>query len=89
MQAEILKNRLNQLGWSRYRLTKEYCRAKGEEPDVTLIKKYDGKVKRALEKPDKVSFEVIKHLVIALDGELIMRWNIRQEVIISQEDVRA
>lgn len=89
MQAEILKNRLNQLGWTQYRLTKEYCRAKGEEPDADLIRRYGGKVKRALETPEVVGFEVIRHLVIALDGELILRWNVRQEVIIGQEEIKA
>ena len=88
MRSEILQDRLKQLGWSRYRLTQEYCRIRGEPTDSLSVKRYEGTIKRALQNPNKSSSEVIETLVKALDGEQIVRWNNREEILVGQQEVK-
>ena len=88
MRKEILQDRLQQLGWSRYRLTQEYCRVRGEPTDPSTIKRYEGTIKRALENPNRSSSEVIEFLIKALDGEQVVRWNTREEILTGQKEVR-
>ena len=88
MKRDILQDRLKQMGWSRYRLTQEYCRVRGEPTDPSSIKRYEGTIKRALENPNKSSTEVVESIIKALDGEQVIRWNTREEVLTGQEEVR-
>jgi len=88
MKKEILQDRLEQLGWSRYRLTQEYCRVRGEPTDPSTVKRYEGTIKRALENPNKSSSQVIEALIKALDGEQIVRWNTREEVVVGTQEVK-
>lgn len=88
MKKEILQERLEQLGWSRYRLTQEYCRVRGEPTDPPTVKRYEGTIKRALENPNKSSSQVIEALIKALDGEQIVRWNTREEVVVGTQEVK-
>ena len=88
MRKEILQDRLKQLGWSRYRLTQEYCRVRGEATTAESVKRYEGTVKRALENPNRSSTEVIEALVKALDGEQVIKWNNREEIVTGQDEVR-
>ncbi len=88
MKRDILQDRLKQMGWSRYRLTQEYCRVRGEPTDPSSIKRYEGTIKRALEDPNKSSTEVIELIIKALDGEQLIRWNTREEVLTGQEEVK-
>ncbi len=88
MKRDILQDRLKQMGWSRYKLTQEYCRVRGEPTDPSSIKRYEGTIKRALEDPNKSSTEVIELIIKALDGEQLIRWNTREEVLTGQEEVK-
>lgn len=88
MKPEILQNRFKQLGWTRYRLTQEYCRVKGEPADAATVRRYEGTIKRALEMPGRCSSEVIEAVIKAMDGEQIIRWNQRQEIVTGQEEVK-
>lgn len=88
MKPDILQNRLKQLGWTRYRLTQEYCRIKGEPADADTVKRYEGTIKRALETPERSSSGVIEAVIKAMDGEQVIRWNQRQEIVTGQEEVK-
>lgn len=88
MRKEILDDRLKQLGWSRYRLTQEYCRVRGDATDPSTVKRFESTVKRAVQNPNKSSTEVIESIIKALDGEQVIRWNTREEVLTGQEEVK-
>ena len=52
------------------------------------MKRYEGTIKRALENPNKSSSQVIEALIKALDGEQIVRWNTREEVVVGTQEVK-
>lgn len=88
MRSEILKDRLKELGWSKYRLTQEYCRVRGEATDSTSIKRYESTIRRALENPNKSSSEVIETLIKAMDGQQFIRWQTKEEVVTGYADIK-
>ncbi len=88
MRKEILQERLRQLGWSRYKLTQEYCRVRGEPTDPATVKRFESTIKRALENPDRSTSQIIETLIKALDGEQIVRWNTREQVLTGQQEVK-
>lgn len=88
MRKEILLDRLEQLGWSRYRLTKEYCRVQGIKPDAACHDRFDNTVKEILENPETSSTRLVELIVKALDGEEYIQWNVRETVMIGRYEVK-
>ncbi|MDA0672654.1 MAG: hypothetical protein O3C67_02975 [Cyanobacteria bacterium] len=68
--AEILVQRLQALGWTQYRLTKEVIRLKGEDAPVT---RYNS-IKTTLNNPENSKFENVRDLVKAMGGEIVIRF---------------
>lgn len=77
---EILANRMQQLGYSQYRLTQEICKLRAEDGEVPPVTKYQSSIRQAIADPDNVKHRIVEDLVKALDGEIVVRWNNRQEV---------
>jgi hypothetical protein len=69
--AAILAQRLQALGWTQYRLTKEVIRLKGEDAPVT---RYNSSIKTTLNNPENSKFENVRDLVKAMGGEIVIRF---------------
>lgn len=89
MKKEILEERLKELGWSAYKLAQEVSRLRsqeqGEEKKATS---FVSSVRQALDKPDNSSLKTIETLIKALDGEIIIRWKEKREVVTGEREVK-
>ena len=89
MKKEILDERLKELGWSAYKLAQEVSKLRSqEEEQEKKVTSFVSSVRQALEKPDNSSLKTIETLIKALDGEIIIRWKERKEVVIGEREVR-
>ena len=89
MKKEILDERLKELGWSAYRLAQEVSKLRSqEEEQQKKVTSFVSSVRQALEKPDNSSLKTIETLIKALDGEIIIRWKERKEVVIGEREVK-
>jgi hypothetical protein len=77
---EILKQRMEQLGYSQYRLTKEVCQIRAQDGEVPPVTKYQSSVRQAIDHPEQVKWYIVEDLIKAMDGEIVIRWNNRQDV---------
>jgi hypothetical protein len=88
VDKEILKRRMEVLGLKPWQITKIYSRIRAQRyGDLDDPRRYSNTINKAMENPDKSSIQTIQALVEALDGELVIRWNKREEVLIKQEIV--
>ncbi len=84
MRPEVLKDRLEELEWSTYRLAQEVAKVREElygesfKNPRTLI----SSIERALENPDKSTQKTVEAIVKAMSGTIIVRWA-RQEVVVT------
>lgn len=89
MRPEILTSRLEELGWSSYRLAQEVARVREELYNEsfpnprTLI----STLERALEDPDKSSHKTIECIVKAMNGTVVFRWAKTDIVVTGYEEV--
>ncbi|WP_009629952.1 hypothetical protein [Synechocystis sp. PCC 7509] len=89
MKKEILDERLKELGWSAYKLAQEVSKLRSqEEEQEKKVTSFVSSVRQALEKPDNSSLKTIETLIKALDGEIIIRWKERKEVVIGEREVK-
>lgn len=89
MKKEILEERLKELGWTAYKLAQEVSKLRSqEEKQEKKVTSFVSSVRQALEKPDNSSLKTIETLIKALDGEIIIRWKERQEVVIGEREIR-
>lgn len=84
MMKEVLEKRLDQLGWSQYKLTKEICAIRAmegeEDPKVT---RYQSSIRKAIADPDHVNYYIIEDIVKALGGEIVIRWKTYEEEVVA------
>ncbi len=89
MKKEILDERLKELGWSAYKLAQEVSKLRSqEEEQEKKVTSFVSSVRQALEKPDNSSLKTIETLIKALDGEIIIRWKERKEIVIGEREVK-
>lgn len=89
MRKEILENRLNELGWSAYKLAQMVTLLRSqEEKEEKKVSNFVSLVRNALSKPDNSSLKTIETLVKALDGEIIIRWKQKKEVVTGEREER-
>ncbi len=87
MRKEILVNRLNELGWSAYKLAQMVTLLRSqEEKEEKKVSNFVSLVRNALNKPDNSSLKTIETLVKALDGEIIIRWKQKKEVVTGERE---
>ncbi len=88
MRKEIFGDRLEELGWTAYRLAQEVARLRSEEEGAQKkVTSFVSSVRQALDTPDTSSLKTIETLIKALDGELVIRWKERTEVITGEREV--
>lgn len=89
MRKEILENRLTELGWSPYKLAQEVTKLRSEEEgEEKKVSNFVSLVRNALNKPDNSSLKTIETLIKALDGEIIIRWKQKKEVVTGEREER-
>lgn len=90
MDKRVLKDRLEQLDWTTYKLAQEVGKVRNEvygdtiENPRTLINGLD----KALENPDASSLKTIEAVIRAMGGELVIRWTETETVVTGQREVK-
>lgn len=79
---EVLNERLNELGITKYELSKRIAEKRGgsKVTDVSSL------VSKVFEAPDNRRFGNISEVIEALDGEIIVRWYNIQEKSLAKDD---
>lgn len=89
MKKEILEDRLQELGWSAYKLAQIVSQLRAEEEGKEKkVTSFVSSVRQALNNPDSSSLKTIETLIKALDGELIIRWKQKEEVVTGSREVK-
>ncbi|MBW4598511.1 MAG: RNA-directed DNA polymerase [Calothrix sp. FI2-JRJ7] len=74
IHKEDLEQRLKELGWTQYKLAKQYSENKTNSGDASPATRYHSAIGKALENPAKSKLETIEGIVQALNGELRILW---------------
>ena len=74
ISKEYLEQRLEQLGWTLYRLAKQYSQNKAKDGDASPATRYHSAIGKAMENPARSKLETIEGIVEALGGELRITW---------------
>ena len=69
-----LEQRLEQLGWTLYRLAKQYSENKAKDGDASPATRYHSAIGKAMENPARSKLETIEGILEALGGELKIIW---------------
>lgn len=89
MKKEILEDRLQELGWSPYKLAQLVSQLRSiEEGKEKRVTSFVSSVRQAINNPDSSSLKTIETLIKALDGELIIRWKQKEEVVTGEREVK-
>jgi hypothetical protein len=79
-RKETYQRRLEELGWTEYRLVQEIVRlrqARGEDTKLTSIQ---SSINKALKEPNGRATYINDDIVEALGGETVIRWKTYSEV---------
>ena len=87
MNPKVLQARLDELGWTPYRLAQELDKLRGENKGAA---NYASTVKKVLDNPEMSRAKTLEDLIKVLGGELIIRWEKTktEQVVISHEEVK-
>lgn len=89
MKKEILEDRLQELGWTPYKLAQLVSQLRSvEEGKEKKVTSFVSSVRQALNNPDSSSLKTIETLIKALDGELIIRWKQKKEIVTGEREVK-
>jgi hypothetical protein len=80
MRAELYAKRLEELGWTKYRLAQEVLRIRQQRGETVTFQSIESAVRKALANPDKASAQANDDLVEAMNGEVVIRWQSYKEV---------
>lgn len=83
VNPRVLKDRLQELGLTVMdvaRIVADRRNAREGVQDWTGRRIYST-IQQAINKPDPTSMRILEEIVEALDGELVLRWRVRQQVV--------
>ena len=83
MKEAVLKERLEDLGWTTYRLAKELSTLRGKGSASS----YTSAVTRAIVNPNTASLRTFEELVTLLGGEVLVRWPQTETVVTGYEEI--
>lgn len=83
---EDLEQRLKDLGWTLYKLAKQFSILRAADGDVSPATRYQTAIGKAMENPAKSKLETIEGIIQALNGELTIFWEPEQVVTIQLDD---
>lgn len=75
MKKNILRERLEKLGWTPWELAKRYTIHEGQPPHRDKIRGRFSTIQRALNNPENVSFGIIQTLIALVGGEIQYVWH--------------
>ena len=88
MKKEILDERLKELDWTAYKLAQKFTAVRAEEEGVEKkVSSFVTSVRQALARPERSSLRTIETIIKALDGELVIRWKQKKEVVTGEKEV--
>ncbi len=88
MKKDILEERLKELDWTAYKLAQEFARIREEEEgEEKKVTSFVSSVRQALARPEKSSLKTIETIIKALDGEIVIRWKQKAEVVIGEKEI--
>ncbi len=88
MKKEILDERLKELDWTAYKLAQEFTTVRAKEEGVDKkVASFVTSVRQALARPERSSLRTIETIIKALDGELVIRWKQKKEVVTGEKEV--
>ena len=74
IRKEDLEQRLEDLGWTLYKLAKQFSEMRAVDGEVSPATRYHSAIGKAMENPAKSKLETIEGIVQALNGELTIVW---------------
>lgn len=77
---EVLAKRMQDLGYSNYRIAQLISHLRAEGDEVPPVTRYSSGVNRALSEPRKSKFETLEEIVNVLDGEFYIRWHNPEDI---------
>lgn len=77
---EVLDERFDDLGITKYELTRRVLDLRGKPSEPTEIQRLQSAVTKALNEPDGRRYAAIAELVEAMGGEIVIRWKDYKEV---------
>lgn len=80
MRQQIYQARLEELGWTKYRLAQEVLKIRQERGETITFQSIESAVRKALANPDKASAQANDDLIKAMDGETIIQWQSIQQI---------
>lgn len=86
IRKEDLEQRLKDLGWTLYKLAKQFSEMRTVNGDVSPATRYHTAIGKAMENPAKSKLETIEGIVQALNGELTIAWEPGKVVKIRLDD---
>ena len=88
MKKEILDERLKELNLNAYKLAQKFTAVRSEEEgEEKKVSSFVTSVRQALARPERSSLRTIETIIKALDGELVIRWKEKKEVITGEKEV--
>ena len=85
MDSEVLRQRLDDLGWTPYRLAQELDNLRGENKGAAS---YASTVNKILKNPEASRSKTLEDLIKAMGGELFIRWKKTEQIIVDYEEVK-
>lgn len=79
-RREIYLSRMEQLGWSEYRLCQEIVKLRQARGEETTLQKLQSSINKALKEPEGRATYINDDIVSALGGEFVIRWKQFEEV---------
>jgi hypothetical protein len=90
VDSKILSERFKKLGWTTYKLAREVNRIRvslfGEESKKTgsLVTS----VAKVLDNPNNCSFKNVEAAIRAMGGEVVIRWQNVEEVVVGHDEIK-
>ncbi|MFB8789324.1 MAG: reverse transcriptase domain-containing protein [Potamolinea sp.] len=82
IRKEDLEQRLKDLGWTLYKLAKQFSILRAADGDVSPATRYQTAIGKAMENPRSSKLETIEGIIQALNGKLTIVWEPEQVVTI-------
>lgn len=90
MDKAVLQDRLQELGWSTYKLAQEVGKIRSEVwgDEIKNPRSLVSALDKALENPDVSSVKTIEAMVRAMGGEMVIRWTETETIVTGHREVK-
>ena len=85
MDAKIFSDRLDELGWTNYRLAQELDRLRQTNKGAG---NYTSTVDKFVDSPESSRTKTGRDLVAAMGGEIVIKWKVTKEITVDSKEVK-